>query len=1470
MLLVIISVPAIGLLFFQNKQVQTSIATFLSEKISKNIEAEVSLSSLKYSFFKRLYIYDLLIEDQLGDTLIYSEFTRIRIKKYKPEKLDIHIHSISLENFYFNIKTDDQRKNNLKFLTDRLKDTITPPEEKVVLKIDLIEIFNSHFSKTAVLGKQSPYGVDFTDLDVYDLEIRVENIISKMGSLYMDVVKVIGVEKSGFILENASFGLTIGKQFMTFSEGVIHTPDSKAIIPEVNFRFNNYQDFKQFHGSVDTYISSSNSFVTLPDLSYFFWQLEKMKGDIFLSGNVHGKFEDLIGEDIEISYMDSTQLNFDMELIGMQSPDSLFMLFDFKQFKSDFQSLKTLTSYYDLALFNDSVLTQDIGSFNYSGKFSGYVTDFETSGKLETDLGRLSFDLNMKPDTNRSLKYNGYLETSDFHIGKLLKQEEFVDNISLKINVDGTSKPGDINLLVSGKVDSLGVYGYNYQNLDFQGNIANKTFDGSFSIKDPNIDLNFSGKVDFAQNIPQLNFTVDVANLRPYYLNLRDDDPEYFASFLLKTNLSGIKLDQMNGEVQLVNSFFKRTGSQVQIYDFLVTARNDTDTSFISLESDLLNANIYGNYLMSHLPSTFKSIINNHLEIFPEETEVLDTICDFAYNITIKDANPILDFFFPEFRIAEGSTIYGYYKPGNNAYTFSLTGLLPYFEYNGFHMDVMSLSSSVDTSRFVLELEGEKLYSPGGFEIIQPIFTSTIHNDQTKFDIHWDNELSPRFSGDFIANGKLDYQSHEDYSYQLTIDPSWLYYNNNRFDIPTSTICVQAKSLSFDSLIIYGNEQYVLADGRYSDKEDDAITISLNNINLGSINDLSEKISIDAEGRLSGDIIVKSDHLKPIFISNLEVDSLYLNNYLFGYTSLAANWEEEKRELSLDLTSIRDSIKTIDVNGSMKPGSGLLDFNVSLYQLPLSILQPYLSDIFDEIEGSSTAQISVNGSLSKPMLNGNIYLQESILKLSDTQTRYSISDNIRIYKNNIFFEEFEVLDKFDNKLIINGNITNSNFQNFIFNLDLNADNFNFLGTRRNDNEQFYGDIFASAAATLRGPVEQLEIVVSALTEKFTNLNLPLFNASEIQSSDFITFKRPEEIEPEGINRATEAVRGLTLDMDLEIASGANVQLIFDPKVGDIIEASGRGNLKIKIDENGNFTMFGDVLIQDGEYLFTLQNVINKKFRVKSGGNIVWNGSPTKAIIDLQAIYELKAAPYNLSPDPDETMKKRITVHCLLSLEGDLSNPGIHPSIELPTAEPETRTLLENSIGTDEDLMRQFISLLVINNFMDVAGGISTGGVAAGVTASELMSNQLSNWLSQISNDFDIGVNYRPGDQITSDEVEVALSTQLFDDRIILSGNLDVGGNEINPGSPTTNIVGDFDLEFKVTDKISLKAFNRANDDFILTTAPYTQGVGLFYRSEFDKLSDLFKRKKKKNPVEENPVGLNNEGVLKEESEGEVK
>jgi hypothetical protein len=384
-------------------------------------------------------------------------------------------------------------------------------------------------------------------------------------------------------------------------------------------------------------------------------------------------------------------------------------------------------------------------------------------------------------------------------------------------------------------------------------------------------------------------------------------------------------------------------------------------------------------------------------------------------------------------------------------------------------------------------------------------------------------------------------------------------------------------------------------------------------------------------------------------------------------------------------------------------------------------------------------------------------------------------------------------------------------------------------------------------------LDEINMNISARTEKNTELYININAGEDITENTFITFKSTGISQKETPEEEKREVTGLNMNFDLEVTPDAEVQIVFDPKVGDIIKGSGNGNINLQISNEGEFLMFGNFEIESGEYLFTLQNIINKRLKVEKGGIISWNGDPIDATIDMNAIYSTKANPSVLVPDPPAYLKdKRYPVDCKLIMTDKMMNPNIQFEIILPTAEEETKNFVKNAITTQEELTKQFISLLVINNFSSsqaIAGPgavTSQGTGMAGVTTSELLSNQLSNWLSQISNDFDIGVNYRPGDEITTDQLEVALSTQILDDRVIIHTNLDVGGSQTNAtqeGTSTKNITGEFDVNVKLTNdgKLSLKAYNHSNDDQLYNTSQYTQGVGFIYREDFNSFGELMKK-----------------------------
>jgi hypothetical protein len=725
-------------------------------------------------------------------------------------------------------------------------------------------------------------------------------------------------------------------------------------------------------------------------------------------------------------------------------------------------------------------------------------------------------------------------------------------------------------------------------------------------------------------------------------------------------------------------------------------------------------------------------------------------------------------------------------------------------------------------------------------------------NDTSLLDIKWDNQSINSYRGELHLGGTFQEDSLDKRAFLVDVRPSEFYINNERWMVDPSTFLLKKQYLSVDSLSLMSLEKHLLADGTVARGGNQDFKLDFRNLNLDEIAYLIGSHT-KLRGNMTGELIYQEENGFPYVFSDIDVDTLYFNDQRMGATSLKAAWNENRRTIRMLLQSRLEDLNTIEVDGEYTPATKGVDFEIRLNEFQLQSLNPYVDRLLKDLSGSANVALNLDGTLDRPKLNGNIDLNRGTATLSYLNTAYTFDETVRVYNNNLYFENLIALDQSGNQGIINGSISNNNLRDFYTNVRIDASNLNFMNTRSSDNELFYGNIYATGNVLISGPVKDIRLEIDARTERNTALFLPLYNAREVQSSDFITFI--QEAEQEDINRQEqEALGRLNMELEVAITEDAVVQLIFDPQVGDIIETSGRGNLRILLDQNQGFRMFGDVELLQGDYLFTLQNVINKRFEIEPGSKIYFNGSPTNSTIDLEAIYGTRVSPYNLyqgdpSDERAESLKKRIPVECHLNLQGELQSPTIAAGIEMPTADPETRGILANATSTQDELMKQFISLLVINNFYSVSGyGIANMGAMnssfAGVTASELLSNQLSNWLSQISDDFDIGFNYRPGDQVSTQELEVALSTQLLNDRMIITGNLDVGGQETNPSSGQEGnpyIMGDFEVEYRITDNVSVLAFNRSRDELIAMTAPYKQGVGVSYREEFNSLRQLLAR-----------------------------
>ena len=997
--MVIFSIPALALLFLQNQQVQTKLSQYVARTISENTDISVQLSSVNFAFIKRLQVRDLYIEDSHGDTLLFSELTKIRIRHFKPERRYVHIRSITLDNAYVNFVIDSSNVLNLKIITDPLRNPHLPPEKKLKLLISNISLNNSHFGLSRMMKKNKDHGVNFTDLDMDINHVHVSDLSFLLDTVNMDIRKLDGQEKSGFKIDALTSHLQIGKQHMSFTDTKIETPGSNGILPLIGFRFEDYTMFKTFAKSVFLNIASENSKIAGSDLAYFVSALRNYTEMMEITGEISGKVDDLKGENLTLNYNDRNRLNFDFMMIGLPDFKSTFLDLNFKSFSSNYEDLSMILSSANITALNDTSIWQKFGNLAYKGRFTGYPDNFVTSGLLGTDIGEMLLDLSFKPDTLKNLQFIGHLTCDDLQLGKLINQETFVGDIDMSIFADGVLKQNDLEATLDGVIDSLQFYNYDYSNIIVDGDYIHKTFDGRFSISDPNIKMDFEGLMDFSSDIPSYNFVADVARARPYYLKLRDDDPGYFASFLLETNLTGKTIDQLNGDVTLVNSLFERTGALIQMYNLSLTAHNSPDTSYIRLNSDFMDAEIAGRFKMSELPGSFITLMDDYLDVDPETRDESDSLNHLSYALNFKRMDPVLDFFLPDIQIGDNSTLSGTFYPSLKKFTG--TGMFPTFEVAENQWNNLNLVIKITPNLLNAETYSDSL-NLNNFTLKDQKLSVKARQDTAHIHLTWQNNTLPAYSGDINLETFFTYKEDGTRNMHVHNKLSEYVFNNETWQIFPSQLTFSHSEYTFDSLVIKSENKFILADGTYSMNESDKLTLSMKDLNLKSITEFV-RLPAEPEGLIEGNIILRKENNNPYILSDLEIDTLKVNDVLLGSTTILARWEDETNSIQLDARSKIDQFELLNVSGDYQPGEGLLNFNIRLNNLELSTFERYTSRIATGLQGLCTAQITLDGSVNKPELNGTILFHNGSAVLNYLNTRYHFSDDVRIYRNNFFF-----------------------------------------------------------------------------------------------------------------------------------------------------------------------------------------------------------------------------------------------------------------------------------------------------------------------------------------------------------------------------------------------------------------------------------------------------------------------------------
>ena len=267
--------------------------------------------------------------------------------------------------------------------------------------------------------------------------------------------------------------------------------------------------------------------------------------------------------------------------------------------------------------------------------------------------------------------------------------------------------------------------------------------------------------------------------------------------------------------------------------------------------------------------------------------------------------------------------------------------------------------------------------------------------------------------------------------------------------------------------------------------------------------------------------------------------------------------------------------------------------------------------------------------------------------------------------------------------------------------------------------------------------------------------------------------------------------------------------------------------------NGNYTL------TSGNFHFSAMSLVSRDFTIQDGSSVRFNGDVMDTDLNVHGLYVTKASLYNLTAD--ESASTRRTVNCGIDITGKLRNPELHFSIDIPDLNPTVQAQVEAAFNTEDKIQKQFIYLLVAGSFLpSEESGISVGGSDVLFSnVSSIMSGQLNNIFQKLDIPLDLGLNYK-STQYGSNIFDVAVSTQLFNNRVIVNGSV---GNRERLGTTTNEVAGNVDAEIKLTRNgaLRLNLFTHAADQLSsFLDNSQRHGAGIAYQMEFNTFAQLFR------------------------------
>ena len=1397
--------------------VQTFLGKEVAEALADKFGTKVEVGKVNLGFFNRIIIDDVMMYDQQGDSLIYASRLSAKIDYMAATQGKISVSSAQIFGLRANLYRQTAKSPaNFQFVLDSLASKDTTQHKPLDLHIGSLIIRRGAiaYNQRDVAPRRGVFSPQHIRVSELSSHILLNHVTD--NSIDLLLKKLSFKDESGFKLQSLHFKLQADRQKATLKEFRLLMPRSELVLDDLKatYRFEGKRfipESLRFKGGIQ------QSKITFADVASLVPALRHFDDAVFVSSRFSGTAKSISVPSLNLR---TGSGSFNLQARGSYSHAS-----SHPAWNADIANLNLSPAGVEFLAENLGSKVkipkeiQRLGTIHLTGKAKGYEKVLSAKGNIETDAGNISLQAIKNDD-----RIKASVDTRGVNLGRILDNRK-LGTVIAKIDAHGTMK----HIFAKGNIARFDYGNYDFHNIEIDGDYDMKTLRGTASIADPNVNLSVKGDYQLGSRLYALDAAIN--HLRPTVLGMKMHDPSY-------------SLDNIS-----------------------ISANNKGKEGHLDIEAPFVSLYARGQYDLTTIYGSIMRLVADKLPTIPGISKhAAKGYNDFTLQANITSAEVLQRMFGLPLSLSLPVHINGNISDAEKNVNLYINA--PNFSWDGsaFHDANIELNTIGDSLRMEARISQGLPYEKAP---VYRLRAAAADNNLSTLLYYANQSSKLPITGKIDARTQFFTSDNGATGVHVTVNPSEIMLGEKKWLLNPADIIYRKNELTVDMLNFSHGDQHIIINGKATPQATDSIVADLKDVDVAYILNLVNFHSVDFAGKASGKAVVKSIFQTPEAYANLDVKDFVFENGPLGTLHAKAAYDNQEGQINIDATAEDGPEHLTVINGYVSPKRNYIDLGIEAHNTSLKFMENFCGSFLNNVEAWCKGKLNVVGDLKNINLVGDV-VAHGRMHMKQLGTDYTfnhlrahaIPDDIQFEGDSIYDSHYN--GKHSHFALIRGGIHHKHLTRLSYDLDIDANNFLGFDTHEFGDDTFYGTVFATGTVGIHGKSGETIIDIDATPEPHSIFVYNVASPDAISAGSFIHWNdatpyiyRPYSPDSDK-DKKKDSSSDFSSDMRINFLVNTNpnltLKLMMDDQTGDYITLNGNGVIRANYYNKGGLDMFGNYVVDHGQYKLTIQNIIKKDFDFQPGGTIAFGGDPYNAPLNLQAKYTVNGVPLSDLSIGRSFSSNNIRVDCLMDITGTPGAPKVDFSMDLPTVNSDAKQMIYSVINSQEEMNQQVLYLLGIGRFYTQTKNNQTSEDASQQSQTSLamqsllsgtISQQINNVLSSFvnSSNWNFGANISTGNEgFNNAEYEGILSGRLLNNRLLFNGQFGYRDN----ANATQSFIGDFDLRYLIfpNGNLSIHVYNQTNDRYFTRNSLNTQGVGLIMKKDFFNLRDLLGIKKK--------------------------